>query len=397
MGSLAGPKEFILLMSALMSLIALAIDAMLPALAAITLELGAAGPREGQLMVSMVFLGMSFGLLFWGPLGDSIGRKKTIYIGVGLFSIGCLVSIFAETMDFMLLGRVLQGLGGSSCRVMTMAMIRDRYAGAAMAKVVSLIMAIFIMVPALAPSLGQLVVFLFEWRAIFVLFLLMAAISCLLLAIRQPETLKPEYQKPFAFPVIWDCVKEAVSYQQTRLYTLVAGINFGAFIAYLSMAQELFQVEYGLLEYFPLYFGVMALAIGISSLLNSKLVVKFGMEPLCKRALLLATLLAGGFTILTFWYEGRPPLAIVTVFLFLEFMCMGVLFGNLNALAMEPLGHIAGTANSVIGSVQTLISVVIGVLISREFDASVYPLCLGFLFCSLGSLALVLGKKAATP
>ncbi|OIQ16418.1 MAG: Bcr/CflA family drug resistance efflux transporter [Bacteriovorax sp. MedPE-SWde] len=383
-------REFVALMALLMSLVALSIDAMLPALNQIGTSLGVANKNDSQLIISTVFLGMSFGLMLYGPLSDSFGRKKSIYLGVSIFIVGSFLSMLATNFTMMLVGRFLQGFGAASCRVVSVAMIRDQFSGREMGKIMSLIMIVFVMVPALAPSLGQLILIFSQWRTIFGVLIILGALGIIWLWKRQPETLLIENRVKFSFKTIFAGAKETLAHPTARGYTLAAGLGFGAFVGYLSSAQQILQGQYKVGDSFALYFGCLALAIGLSSFINSKLVMKLGMERLCKYALSLITLLSGAFYTFLFMTSGHPPLSFLIIYLALTFLCIGILFGNLNTLAVGPLGHIAGVANSVISSVQTLISVGFGALIGLSYDGTVIPLVQGFFFLGIASLLIVI-------
>jgi len=386
--SAIGPTEFITLMAMLMSLMALAIDAMLPALDLIGLSLGVENPNDNQLIISSLFLGMAMGLMLYGPISDSYGRKITLYLGVSIFLIGDVISILSDDFSLMIIGRLCQGFGAAACRVITIAMIRDRFDGPKMAKVMSLIMMVFIMVPVLAPSVGQVILLFASWRAIFLLLLAFALISVIWLHLRQPETLAIEKRLPFSLSVIGKGISETLKHPQSRTYTIAAGVMFGAFIGYLSSAQQILQIQYQLGSTFSLYFGFLALAIGMASFANSKLVMIFSMEKLCVIALSLISLLSLLFYVYANHYNGQPPLVALMSYLSLTFFCLGILFGNFNTLALHPLGHIAGVATSVISTLQTLLSVAVGYVVGQAYDGGVLPLVGGFLIC--GAITLLL-------
>lgn len=384
-----GRFEFIVLMAALMSMVALSIDAMLPALGIIGQDLNVANANDSQLIISSVFLGMAFGLIIYGPISDSFGRKKAIYLGVGIFLIGCLISIFAQDFEHMLIGRVLQGFGAAACRVVTIAMMRDKYDGKEMAKIMSLIMMVFIMVPALAPSVGQLILFVADWHGIFVVLFILALASVIWLHTRQDETLAVEKRAPFSLTNIKRGMIETIKHPESRTYTLGAGIMFGAFVGYLSSSQQILQVQYGTGELFSLYFGALALAIGFSSFANSKLVMKMSMQTLCIAALSVVFSTSIVFFIYAEMVNENPGLLSFMLYMLSTFFCFGILFGNFNSLAVHPLGHIAGVATSVISTVQTLISVMVGSYIGQHYDGTIIPLILGFTICSGITLSLV--------
>ena len=383
-------KEFIALMAMIMSLMALAIDAMLPALGAIGSSLNVLDPNDNQLVISSIFLGMSMGLMLYGPISDSFGRKKAIYLGVSIFLVGDLISLFAQDFSLMIVGRLLQGFGAAACRVVSIAMIRDKFSGKEMASVMSLIMMTFIMVPALAPSVGQFILLFAPWQGIFVLLFVFALCALLWLHLRQGETLAPENRIPFSYNNIKSGVLETLKHPISLPYTLAGGIMFGSFIGYLSSSQQILQLQYQTGELFALYFGVLALALGLASFANSKLVMNFAMEKLCTIALSALSLISIIFFIYAQAMQGQPPLLAFMIYLGLTFFCFGILFGNFNTLAVHPLGHIAGVATSVISTVSTFISVLIGAQIGQLYDGTVLPLVLGFAGCGLLTLAIVL-------
>ncbi|MEW5011847.1 MAG: multidrug effflux MFS transporter [Cycloclasticus sp.] len=383
-------KEFIALMATTMSLMALSIDAMLPALNAIGSSLQVTDPNDNQLVISSMFLGMSVGLMLYGPIADSFGRKKAIYLGVGIFLIGDLISLFAQDFSSMIVGRLLQGFGAAACRVVSITMIRDKFSGKEMARIMSLIMMIFIMVPALAPALGQFILLFSSWRTIFVVLLLFAVGALLWLHLRQEETLAPEHRKSFSFPHIKSAIVETLKHPISLPYTVAAGIMFGSFVGYLSSSQQIIQLQYQTGELFALYFGILALAVGISSFINSKLVMKYPLEKLCQLALSGMSLLSIVFFIYAQAHEGQPSFLMLMLYFVMIFFCFGLLFGSFNTLAIQPLGHIAGIANSVISTLSTLISVFIGTVIGQLYDGTVLPLVSGYVICSICSLVIIL-------
>ena len=388
--------EFIALMAALMSMVALSIDAMLPALGIIGQDLNITNPNDSQLIISSVFLGMAFGLIIYGPISDSFGRKNAIYLGIGIFLVGCLISIFAQDFNHMLIGRVLQGFGAAACRVITIAMMRDKFDGKEMAKNMSLIMMVFIMVPALAPSVGQLILLFANWHYIFVVLFIFALVSCVWLHMRQPETLADEKRIGFSFKNIKRGMVETIKHPEARTYTLAAGIMFGAFVGYLTSSQQILQVQYETGELFSVYFGILALAIGFSSFANSKLVMKVPMQTLCLFALWVVFISSAIFLLYINMINGQPNLLSFMLYMMCTFFCFGILFGNFNTLAVHSLGHIAGVATSVISTVQTLISVMVGTYVGQHYNGTVTPMVLGFIVCSGVTLGLIIWLRHRT-
>ena len=381
--------EFIALMALLMSLVAFTIDAILPALGPMSKSLKVENPNEAQFIVSSVFLGMSLGLMIFGPFSDSFGRKNAIFLGGSIFLWGCGISLISSNLSIMLIGRILQGFGAASCRVVTLAMIRDRFAGAEMARIMSLILIIFVLVPALAPSIGQLILLFASWRLIFVLLMGAGLIGLLWLKLRQEETLAKEKRIPFSMGHIFSGVKETVKNPVSIGCTIASGVVFGPFIAYLSSAKQILQDQYSLGELFSLYFGSLALAVGLSSYVNSKLVLKYGMEKICVFSL---SIMSGSSFIFFFYarlYSGQPHLVSLMSYLFITFFCFGTLFANMNTLAVQALGHIAGIASSVISSLQTLLAVSLGGVIGYFYNNTVLPLVGGFSLCGMVSLFII--------
>lgn len=380
--------EFILLMGLLSALAALAIDAALPALGVIGSDLHVADPNDNQLIISLLFAGMALGQMLYGPFSDSVGRRRAIFTGMGIFIAGSLVSVFSTDLSTMLAGRFLQGLGAAGPRIVSMALIRDIYSGRAMARVVSFVMSVFILVPVVAPAFGQGVLRFWNWQAIFESFLLVALVATVWFFFRQEETLPPEERAPFSAARIWNGVKETCRNRTAFGYTVVTGLVFAGFVGYLSSAQQIFQDAYKTGEAFPLYFGLSALALGAASFLNGRLVMRLGMRKLSGAALGTATLLSLGFFLVAWFWDGLPPFPAFMAYSLLYFFCMGLLFGNLNAMAMEPLGHIAGVGAAVVGSLSTLIAVPPGMVIGRMYQGDILPLLAGYAL--LGFCALVL-------
>ena len=379
--------EFVALTALMISLVALSIDAMLPALREIGDDLGARHENEPQLVISALFLGLAIAQMIFGPLSDSIGRKPAIYAGMALFIAGCLLSILATSFPVMLAGRFLQGIGAAGPRIVTIALVRDQYEGRAMARIMSLVMAVFILVPALAPALGQGILLIAHWRAIFGMFLALALVALVWFTLRQPETLPVDCRATLSIRRIATAISEACANRVAFGYTIAAGLIFGAFVGYLISAQQIFQEQYGVGEQFPLYFAVLALALGAASFVNSRLVMRHGMRALSWIALLAMSGLSVGFFIIAYLVAGDPPLWALMTYWLAVFFCLGLLFGNFNALAMEPLGHIAGVAAAVIGSLTTFISLALGTVIGQAYDGTVLPLVGGF--AALGVAATV--------
>ncbi len=383
-------KEFTLLVALLMSIVAISIDALLPALGIISQDISLAYPNQAQLIISALFFGMAIGQLICGPMSDATGRKKVLYSGILLFLCGSVICFFAQDINTLLAGRFIQGLGVAGPYVSAISIVRDKYAGREMAKVMSLVMMIFIMIPAIAPSLGQAILFFASWRYVFVLYVVYAVAIGLWIFLRLEETLPVENRIPLSITGFVDGFKEVICNPTTMGYTLCMGLFFGSFIGYLNSSQQIFQVQFATGKLFTVYFGVLALVFGAASLFNSRLVEKWGMHFISNRAVL-------GIIISSALFLGLHALCDIQLWMFMVyaavlFFAFGLIFGNVNAMAMEPMGHVAGIASAVIGSVSSIISMVIGTAIGQLYNNTLIPMTLGFL--SMTMLALLLMKFA---
>lgn len=370
-------------MAMLMSLVALSVDAILPAMQAIGRDLSAGSPNAPQYMISALLLGLSVGQLFSGPLSDSFGRRPIIQAGLCLFFAGSLLSMIATNYETMLVGRFLQGVGAAGPRVVTIALVRDQFEGRAMARVMSFVMTVFILVPALAPALGQLIMLVAPWRMIFGAFLLLALIAIVWLTLRQPETHPPERHLPLRLSRIAAAFGECLSHPISVGYMVAAGFVFGSFVGFLTSVQQIFSDIFQAGDWFAAYFAVLALSIGAASMTNARMVMRLGMLRLSVTALIgLLTIAVLGLMI-SLWSGGAPSLPIAMAILIPIFFCFGVLFGNFNAQAMQPMGHIAGSASAVIAATTSLIAVSFGTYVGQRFDGTLVPLFTGFVIASL--------------
>ncbi|WP_047195048.1 multidrug effflux MFS transporter [Caldimonas brevitalea] len=387
--------EFVALLALLMSIVALSIDALLPALGLLHVDLKLTTQNQAQYIISSLFLGMAFGQLIFGPLSDAFGRKRTLYLGFFFFFAGSALCLFSETLTQMLVGRVIQGFGVAGPYVCAVSIVRDKYSGRQMAKVMSLIMIIFFMVPAIAPSLGQLVVNVSGWRQIFTLYMVYALLLTAWLFLRLEETLAPEKRVPFTPADFARGFKEVLHNRTTLYCTFCIGLFFGGFIGYLNSSQQIFQVQFGTGKMFAVYFGMLALILGSASLINSRVVEKFGMHHICSRATLAIVVASAVF--LGVHAVMAIPLWIFLIYASVLFFCFGFMFGNLNAMAMEPMGHLAGIAAAIIGMVSSMMSISIGTFIGQLYDNTLVPLASGFLLLGLLSLYLMGSVPKRTP
>lgn len=378
--------EFTLLVALMMSIVAISIDALLPALGFIAKAVPLDYPNQVQYVISMLFLGMALGQLVCGPLSDALGRKKILYGGIALYLCGSIVCFFATTIEGLLIGRFIQGLGVAGPYISAISIVRDKYTGNEMARIMSLVMMIFIMVPAIAPSLGQAVLLFTSWRYIFVLYLIYALIIGVWIFLRLEETLPAEYRIPFTRKGFVEGFKEVISNYSTMCYTLCMGLFFGSFMGYLNSSQQIFQELFNTGKMFTVYFGGLALLFGAASMVNARFVQKWGMEYLCSRATMGIIFCSAIFLVLQLLTP--PVLWHFLIYAAVLFFCFGLVFGNVNAMAMEPMGHVAGIASAVIGACSSVLSMVIGTTIGQMYDNTLIPMTCGFVF--LATLCLVI-------
>lgn len=383
--------EFIALMALMISLVALATDAMIPALPQIGGDLGVLKANNNQLILSAFFLGLALGQLFFGPLSDTVGRKPAIYGGLVLFMLGCLISIVATDFPTMLAGRILQGVGAAGPRTVSVALIRDQYEGRAMARIMSFVMAVFILVPVAAPALGQGILLVAGWREIFVSFLALSMIVFAWFAGRQPETLPPDRRRAFSLGRIGRAAVEVCTHRAAFSYAAASGFIFAAMIGYLTSAQQIFQDTYAVGNLFPVFFAILALGIGSASISNARLVMRFGMRFLTGRALIAISVLSAAFFVVAAATSGVPPLWAFMLYGVATFFGLGLLFGNLTAMAMEPLGHIAGVGAAVVSTLTALISLLLGSAVGLAYNGTVLPLVGSF--AVFGVLAFFLVRR----
>jgi len=384
--------ELIVIVSMMMALTSLSIDAMLPALPQIGRDLGVASANDRQLVVSLIFLGQAIGQMFFGPLSDKTGRKPAIYAGYVMFILGSLISVFSLNFPMMLLGRALQGIGISAPRAVSMALVRDRFEGRRMARIMSFASTIFILAPMIAPAIGQGILLFAGWRSIFGSFIFFALLTAVWFALRIPETLSAEKRLPFSVEQVVGSIRKIVKIRPALGYTLAAGLIQGIFLGYLNSSQQIFQDQYGLGDLFPVYFAIISLSLGTASFLNARLVMRYGMSTLARWALRGLLGLAVVFLGIAALFSGQPPLWGLMAYLMLSFLCIGILFGNVSALAMQPLGQLAGIGAAVVGSLSTLISTLLGTFIGQSYNGTILPFVIGAV--SLSGIAVFIVRWA---
>ncbi|WP_108481961.1 multidrug effflux MFS transporter [Oceaniglobus ichthyenteri] len=391
--------EFIALMAMMMATVAFSIDAMLPVLPEIAAELSPDAPNKSQLILTSFVMGMGLGTFFAGPISDAIGRKTTILAGFALYAFGAIVATFAPTLETLLFARLVQGLGAAGPRIVSTAMIRDLYAGRRMAQILSFVTMIFILVPAIAPFTGSLIIAAFGWRSIFVAFVGFSMIGAFWMTLRQPETLAPEHRRALAFAPLKRALVEVVSHPMVRLYIAVLSLGFAQLFAMLSSIQQLFDEVFGRGDSFPLWFMAIAIVSGSATVINARLVMRLGMRRLAIAAFSSQTVISAVLLLANSAGIVPAPLAFPLFFVWVVsvFFLAGLTFGNLNALALEPMGHIAGMAASTVGGVSTVLSVLIAVPIGLAFNGTTLPVMMGTFLCSALAWWLMRKSREADP
>ena len=381
-------NEFIAFGAALMAVNALAIDVMLPGLQEIGASLGVENENHRQYVISAYVIGLGIATLFFGPLSDRFGRRPPLLAGLGIYIVASFVAAASQSFEMLLVCRFIQGFGAASTRVITVSVIRDVFGGRQMAEIMSLVFMVFMMVPVVAPSIGQLIMLGFDWHYIFIMMGVLTALIALWTATRLPETLHPEHRRPLSVASMLDGFRIVMTTRISILYTLALTIIFGSLFGFINSAQQIYQGVYDVGAAFPLYFAAVAGLMAVSSFLNSRLVGRFGMRRLSHGALIgfiLVNAIAFALSVvidMPLWmFTGLFGLAMI------QFAWIGA---NFNSLAMEPLGHVAGIASSVQSFIQTIFSGLIGALIGQAFDGTTTPLAAGYFFCSVAGLVLVL-------
>jgi DHA1 family bicyclomycin/chloramphenicol resistance-like MFS transporter len=385
-----GRTELTGLLALSMALAALGIDLMLPAFAAIRSDLGL--PVDSTAVAGLVtayFLGLALGQLAYGPISDRFGRKPTLYVGYAVYGVGAVMAALAPSLALLLVARFVWGLGAAGPRVVTLAVIRDTYEGDRMARAMSFVMAVFILVPVLAPTLGAGIEALSSWRWIFVT-CAAAVVIMAFWARRLPETLHPEDRMELRVARIAGAARAVVSNRQTVFYTLAMTSLYGVFISYIASSEVIFSDVFDLESSFPLVFGGLAAFMGLGMLANARMVHRLGTRRVAHGVLLGYVVMAVVVAVMALATGGRPPLVAFLPCLAVVLWSHALMIPNFNTLAMMPMGAIAGTASSVIGATQIAVGALLGLVLDQAFDGTILPLSLGFLGYGLLALVLVL-------
>jgi DHA1 family bicyclomycin/chloramphenicol resistance-like MFS transporter len=383
-----GFPELVAITAAVMALNALAIDMMLPALGAIGDELRAPTDNDRQLVVVVYVLGNGIAQLVFGPIVDRFGRRPVLLWALGAYVAGSILSVFANSFTLLLAARAFQGVATAATRVASVAIVRDLCSGRRMAEVMSLAITIFMAAPILAPGFGQLVLFAAPWRGIFIVLLAYGVVVWLWAFLRVPETMAPEKRAPLNLARIGAAYAEFLSNRVSAGYTLAAALCFGALFGYISASEQIFVETFDLGARFPLAFAMVAASLGAATLLNSRIVSRLGMRRLSHGAVIVF-LLANLFH-LAVASGGNENFAVFMTFMMVSFFCLGLIGSNMAALAMEPMGHIAGAAAAANGFAGTTLAGFLGGIIARQYDGTTTPIVAGFAALGLAALVVIM-------
>jgi DHA1 family bicyclomycin/chloramphenicol resistance-like MFS transporter len=383
-----GFYPFVAMMAALMATNALAIDAMLPALPQMGEALGIHEPNERQWIVTSYLLGFGVAQIVYGTLSDRFGRRPVLLFGLTVYVAASVMSAFSTSFAMLMLARVLQGVGAAATRVLAVSIVRDCYSGRDMARVMSLALIVFLAVPILAPSIGQAILWVAPWRWIFGVLTAFGAVVMLWAAIRLPETLHEEDRTPIELASIAAAFRTVLTTRIGVGYMLAMTFVLGGLFGFINSAQQVFVDVFKAPEWFTTIFALIAACMAVASLLNSRIVGRLGMRRVSHGALLGYIALTGLHAILAL--SGHESLWTFALLQGGTMFAFGLLAPNFGAMAMDPLGHVAGTASSVQGFVTTVGGALLGFYIGQHFNGTVVPLTLGFSLCGLVALAIVL-------
>jgi len=383
-----GTREMTFMLAGLMALNAFAIDSMIPALADIGRSLHVARENDQQLVVIAYFLGFASTQLIWGPLADRFGRKPVLGAGVVLYGAFALLCASAGSFPLLIAGRVAMGASAAVTRVLVVAMVRDLFEAEAMARVMSLVFMTFMLVPVLAPNIGQLILLFAPWRAIFVVIAGYALVMLSWSWARLPETLHPEFRRPLEWRGTFRAIGATLSERQSRGYTLATTVSFSGLVAYISSIQQIVFDAFHAGKYIGLVFASIAAPMALASWLNSRVVGRFGLRRVGHSAALAFMLVTAVHAAVAL--AGYETLPVFITLQALTMACFAFTSSNLGTLAMEHMAPIAGTASSVQGVIGTVGAAVIGFAIGQQFNGTAVPFIVGTALCATGGFLIII-------
>lgn len=382
-----GNRELTVMMAAIIALNALAIDAMLPAFPRMVNGLGLSDPNDVQYVIVIYLLANGIGSLFHGPLSDRFGRRPILIGAIVGYILSAFACRFATSFDMLMATRIAQGLCGAALSVLVTSIIRDQFEGDAMAKRMSTIFLIFMAVPIIAPLVGSAILVFAGWRSIFDMMAFLAIAMLIWVGLRLPETLHPDAATPIQFGALTRAWRMVVTHRTANSYLIAGGIAHGALFGYLNSSQQIFDKGFGVPEFFPFGFAIVAIGIACANFTNARIVERFGARRLSQSALV-GFILLGLLQLLAAWLAPQS-LPLFLILITLNMAMIGFVGSNFSSIAMQPFGAVAGSASSFQSFVRTIMSALIGAWIGQQFTGSVVPMAAGFLLCGLVALALV--------
>ncbi len=377
--------EFVALTAALMALNALAIDIMLPALPQMGADFKVPQENDRQLIIVSYMLGFGVSQLFYGPLTDRFGRRNVLFISLFFYVVAAIMCVFAPTFELLIFARAFMGASAGGSRVIAVSAARDLYVGRQMAKVMSLVMIVFMSAPIVAPFFGQLMLKAMSWHGIFWVLAAFGAVMFIWVLTRMPETLPKDRRVPLNIPTMFRNYWKVIRTRESLGYTIASGFLFGGLMSYISSSEQLYHEVYATGDWFALWFAGAAVAMSISNLVNSRLVERVGMRPISHAALIAFVIVSIVHALIAM--QGPVPFPLFYTLVIIAFFAIGFQGPNYNAIAMEPLGALAGSGAALIGFASSFVSASIGGLVARQFDGTVTPIFIGH--AVVGILALI--------
>lgn len=383
-----GSKEFVIMMAALMALNALAIDVMLPALDRICIDLHASHLNDQHYIIFTYLLGFGFSHIIYGPLSDRYGRKIPLLVGLIIYCLAAFLCTKVQSFNLLLLLRILQGAGAATTRILTLAMVRDLYHGNEMASTTSMIFMVFILVPVIAPATGQLLLLFGDWEIIFLFMSLLSLVIGIWVYLRLPETL---YKKrALDYKTLKNSFSLIFSNHLSLYYTLAVSCLFGGLFSAINTSKQIYVDVFHLGKLFPIAFASVAITQACAAFANARLVNKIGIRRISHTVLLAFIGSSLVWSAWTFMHNGMIPFPVYMLLFMIIMFSYGCLGANFNALIMEPLGEVAGTASAVLGFAQTTIASLLGLLVAQQFQGNTQPLAFGFFLLGIATLIFVL-------
>jgi len=383
-----GFREFVALIASLMAINALGIDSMLPALPAMGHALGITDENQRQWIIAAYMFGFGSSQLVYGPLADRYGRKAILTVSLSLFALMSLACAFAWDFETIIIARVLQGVAAAASRVLAISIVRDRYSGRQMARVMSLSFIVFLAVPILAPSIGQIIMLFTPWWGIFLLLAVFATSVVAWALLRLPETLHPEDRRPIDAADLWGAIRMVLGQRFSLGYTIASTLLFGSLLGFINSVQQIFTDIFHAANLFTTIFACIAAFMGIASYTNSRIVEKLGTRVVSHSAVIGFTLVSGLHVAVIL--AGHESIWSFSIFQALTMGCFGLAGSNFGSMAMEPVGHIAGTASSIQGFISTIGGAAIGIVIGQSFDGTTLPVAFGYFALGLAAILVVL-------